>query len=678
MRGLKHRKKMYAKKLGCGFLAVACGLMLSVNSSAQVQPQAVKLQRLDSLLQARYRPEAPGAVVLVAKDFKPQLLKAYGQANLEHAVANTVQTRFPIGSMSKQFAAVAVLKLAESGKLKLTDPAAQYLPSLAAWLQDVTVEQLLQHTSGLISFTEVRGFEERFRSPMAFEDLVTLVRDSALLFRPGTNWSYSNTGYLLAARIVEQVSGQSYQQFVRQNLLEPAGMSETTFGSHEQLILHRAYGYVRTDSLNAFPAPWFDWTWTLGAGDLVSTAGDLMKWYQALESGKIISAASLKKAWSAARLSDGREVNYGLGWVVTRVGGFTVVGHGGALPGFLSDALYVPERKLLLVLLSNSSAPPVSELTEKALLRLMDIPKPRYARLSAEELRPYEGVYERHQKAGRLVSNYGRTKEYRYFTVSGDTLRVQPSGGVVSPLQPAGRDTFFKPDGDIRYIFLRKPNGTIYAVRVEDYPVHYGLPDIGLRTDLPLPQQRTSQRLAAESLKQYVGTYELQKGFNLMVFARGDSLFLQATGQAPFQLHQESDHRFFIREVDAQAQFVADADGVFRTLLFTQGQQYRCPRISDDVAVLQRQEIPVTYSMVQDYLGTYQLQKGFDLRIFWDEGKLWLQATGQQRNELFAQSPTRFFLKVVDATVEFHRNAQGKVTRLTLSQGRDFDCPKID
>ncbi|MCS6916470.1 MAG: serine hydrolase [Chitinophagales bacterium] len=659
------------------FLLLALGASQLLTVAVLAQPIKKKLNRLDSLLSAKYPAAGPGGVVLVAENFKPLFHKAYGLANVELNVPNRLNTVFPIGSMSKQFAAVAVLRLAETGKLSLTDSVSRYVPEMAEQLAGITVEQLLNHTSGLMSYTEVRGFEEKFRSPLHWDDLLDLVRDSALLFRPGTDWSYTNTGYLLAARIVEKVSGQPYQQFVRLNLLEPAQMRETTFGSGERIIPQRAYNYLRTDSLNCIPGPYFDWSWTLGAGDILSTTGDLMRWYQALVSGKILSPASLQKAWMPARLADGRSVNYGLGWMTDTLGSTVVIGHGGALPGYLSDALFVPQRNLLIVLLSNSSAPPPSEIVERALMRLLNIPRPLPGKLSAERLGEYAGVYERHRKGARLIRNYGAIPEYYYVSVSGDTLMVQPSGGSRNPVFASGRDTFYTRELSQRIIFLRNETEKIFAVQVEGFPLHYGLPDIGLRTDLPLPEQRQTQAITAEQLRPYTGTYELQKGFNLMVFSRGDTLFIQATGQGPLQLHNESKHRFFLKEVDAQAEFVPDADGIFRTMLFTQGQQFRCRRISDEVAVMQRKEQPVTYEQIKDYLGSYELQKGFFLHVLWEDGKLWLQPTGQPRYELFSETDTRFFLKVVDASMEFHRNAGGTVTGMTYTQGRSMEAPKV-
>ncbi|MCS6992029.1 MAG: serine hydrolase [Chitinophagales bacterium] len=656
----------------------AVALLSGGFSAAGAQSLAKKLKWADSLLAANYPAQGPGAVVLIAENFRPLLHRSYGLANLEHGVPNRLHTLFPIGSMSKQFAAVAILRLVELGQLSLADSASRYLPELSGALAGITVEQLLNHTSGLMSYTEVRAFEEKFRDPVAFDELFALVGDSALLFSPATNWSYTNTGFLLAARIVQKVSGQSYQQFVRQYLWGPAHMNETEFATHEKVFPHRAYNYLRLDSLNSVPGPYFDWSWTYGAGDILSTTGDILKWYQALVNEKIISDTSLRQVWSPARLNDGRAVNYGLGWLVDTLGGYLVVGHGGALPGYLSHALYVPERKLLLVMLSNSSAPSPSQLLERILLRLLEVRPPAFRKLTSEQLKDYAGVYERNRKGTRLVRNFGAVPEYYYFSISADTLLMQASGGSRKPIFATGPDTFYTADYNNRIHFLRNSSGEIYAVRVESYPLCYGLPDIGLRTNLPLPAQRQAKSIEADRLQAYVGTYELQKGFNLMVFARNDTLFIQATGQAPFPLHYDGDHRFFIVEVDAQAEFVPDVDGVFRTLLFTQGQQYRCRRISDQVAVLQRKERPVTYEEVKDFLGTYELQKGFHLKVLWEEGKLWLQPTGQPRYELFAETDSRFFLKVVDATLEFHRNPSGKISQLTYTQGRSVECPRIE
>jgi Domain of unknown function (DUF3471) len=213
-------------------------------------------------------------------------------------------------------------------------------------------------------------------------------------------------------------------------------------------------------------------------------------------------------------------------------------------------------------------------------------------------------------------------------------------------------------------------------MQLSSYPVQYGPADLAMKNDLPLPAEKKIIEVNPELLKKYCGTYSILPGFNLMITQNRDTLFAQGTGQAKMRLYAEAPTKFFMKVVDAQIEFLRDSTGNFTSLILTQGQQVHAKKISDVTSSFNK-EIQLDTEKLKTYCGTYELRPGFNLNIFLDGNNLYLQATGQNKAELFAEGETKFFLKVVDAKVEFHKDDSGNVTSLTLTQGKNYDCKKI-
>jgi len=285
--------------------------------------------------------------VLVIKDGQPLLRQAYGKANYELDVPNTPETKFRLGSITKQFTAMAVMILAEQGKLSVDDPIGKRLDNAPAAWDKIAIRHLLTHTSGIPSYT---GFPQMMsrtvRLPASVDEIIATFRDKSLEFEPGEKFTYSNSGYIVLGKIIERASGQDYASFVRQNIFQPLEMNDTGYDQNMAILPHRAAGYARVLGVLA-NAPYIDMTWPHAAGALYSTVEDLARWDQALSAGKLIGADSYKTMFTPARSS------YAFGWFVREREGHKEIGHGGGIHGFSSSILRYPDDKLCVVVLNN-------------------------------------------------------------------------------------------------------------------------------------------------------------------------------------------------------------------------------------------------------------------------------------------------------------------------------------
>jgi CubicO group peptidase (beta-lactamase class C family) len=253
--------------------------------------------------------------VLVAIDGKPVLRRAVGEANREWHVANTVDTRFRIGSTTKTFTAVTILRLVDEGKVALDAPVAEYVPNLPQAWAGVTIKMLLSHTAGVPDYVFAPTFKDReARLVQMPKSLLALVREKPLDFPPGEGWRYSNTGFVLLGMVIEKVSGRSYADYLRDEFFTPLGMADTGYETEDAVMARRASGYMRTRdgwALGPFMAP----SSAYAAGALYSTVDDLLKWDQALYGDRLVS-----KAGRDLMFADYRN-HYGLGWQVDETWG---------------------------------------------------------------------------------------------------------------------------------------------------------------------------------------------------------------------------------------------------------------------------------------------------------------------------------------------------------------------
>ena len=402
--------------------------------------------------------------VLVMKDGEPLLRKGYGQANREWGIPNSPDTKFRLGSITKQFTAASILQLSERGKLALDDPIAKHYPEAPAAWEKITIHQLLNHTSGIPSYT---GLPEFFRKQSMIArnpvEIVKLTQEMPLEFDPGAKFKYNNTGYVLLGHVIEKISGGSYDEYVRKNLLEPLGLKDTGYDWNTTVIARRASGYNPDGKL----APYLDMSLPHAAGSLYSTVDDLAKWSEGLESGKVVSKANYAKM-TTPYLSE-----YGYGLVMQKFEGHDVVGHGGGINGFNTLLLRAPTDKLTVAVLANQAGPAADMMgKELAALYFGKDVKPRpiltEVKQPAEKMDAVAGQYELRpgfvlkvwregeqmmtQATGQGKVPVFALSEYRYFSRTVDAqLEFKPgadgkAAGLV--LHQNGRQTEAKKIGE--------------------------------------------------------------------------------------------------------------------------------------------------------------------------------------------------------------------------------------
>jgi CubicO group peptidase (beta-lactamase class C family) len=349
--------------------------------------------RADQFVQAYVSLNRFQGSALLAQDGQPIFRKSYGLANAEWNIGNTPDTKFRLGSITKQFTSALILQLVEQGQVKLDDSIRKYYPDSPESWQPVTIHHLLCHESGIPSYTELPGFfAKQSFSPRTPAEIVKLTQDKPLEFPPGTKFKYDNTGYILLGIVIEKVTGKTYEARLREAILDPLGMHDTGYDSFTAVLPHRAEGY-RNDKGKLVRAAYLDMTLPYAAGALYSTVDDLLKWDQALYGDKVVSEASKQKMWTP-NLSD-----YGYGWSIAKRFGFNqVLEHGGGINGFNTMIMRVPEKKLVAVVLSNvnSGAPGniASGLIALALGKPVQLPgEHKRISLASDQLAPYEGTY---------------------------------------------------------------------------------------------------------------------------------------------------------------------------------------------------------------------------------------------------------------------------------------------
>ncbi|HEY2014790.1 MAG TPA: serine hydrolase [Bryobacteraceae bacterium] len=510
---------------------------ITVLFSLVVLCRAQDASRLDQIVQSYVSAKTFMGSVLVARGGEVLLNKGYGSANLEWNVPNSPATKFRLGSVTKQFTAACILLLEERGKLKVDDPVKKYMPDAPAAWDKITIFHVLTHTSGIPNFTNFPEYSKEEPFPTTPEKLVARFRDKPLDFAPGEKWSYSNSGYVLLGYLIEKVSGQTYEAFLKENIFTPLGMKDTGYDSNSEIIPRRAAGYAAGKN-GAVNAGFVHMSIPFSAGALYSTTEDLLRWEQGLFGGKVLSAASLQKMTTPFK------DNYAMGLSVRTAGGHKVIDHGGGIEGFNTHLAYYPEDKVTVVVLGNLNGPAPSDIAGKlgaaAHGEQVQLPSERKEiTLPQATLARYVGTYE-FSPGMKLM-----------MTLDGNQLMTQLSGQGKLPVFAQSENLFFLKVVDAQLEFGKDESGA-YVI------LHQGGRDQKALKKSDTVEQRKEIKVARKILEQYVGTYELRPGFDLVVTLEGDQLMTQATGQGKIPIFAESETRFFPKVMDAEIEFSGD------------------------------------------------------------------------------------------------------------------------
>ena len=569
----------FASRTYLNIFALVLFGVLAFQGAAIAQDKAGKIDQLISLYN-KYGQFNGSA--LVADNGKVIYQKGVGLANMEWNIPNTSETKFRLGSITKQFTATLILQLVEQGKIKLDGKLIDYLPD---YRQDtgakITIHNLLSHTSGIPSYTSLPGFFTNVsRNPFAVDDFIKKYASGDLEFEPGTRFVYSNSGYFLLGAIIEKVTGKPYEQALRENIFDPLGMKNTGYDHWGAIIGKRATGYTKTPR-GYETAPYLDMSIPYAAGSLYSTVEDLYLWDQALYGEKILSAKS-KELMFKPNLS-----NYGYGFVMTKATlapptklAVPVIQHNGGINGFSTVIVRMVPEKRLIVLLDNTER---GQYLDKIVLDVMSVlydqPYEMPKRSIAEVL--FNTIVEK--DVASAIKQYREMKagssagEYDLSEMALNRLGYQ----LLQTRKVADAIEIFKLNVEL---FPQASN--VYDSLGEAYMVH-GDKELAIanyKKSLELDPknanaivklaslavERKEVKVDPKSYDSYAGEYELAPDFMITVTSESGKLMTQATGQPKFELFPSSETEFFLKIVEAQVTFVKDAQGKVTQLILNQ------------------------------------------------------------------------------------------------------------
>lgn len=445
-------------------VATAIVVLVVINvapSVAQAQSPNKYAVRADALVKDYVQNKLFSGTVLVAQDGKPIFRKGFGAASREWAIPNTANTKFRIGSVTKEFTAAAVLRLVDEQKLSLDDPIEKYLQNIPASWGKATIRELLQHTSGIPSYTRHDDFDDKLiRIKHTPQQIIDLMKDKPLDFEPGTKFRYSNTGYFLLGRVIEAVSGLSYPDYLEQKLLKPLNLTNTGYDDGRRILANFAQDYTDHGDHVRRSSP-VDMSNMYAAGAMYATVDDLLAWQQMLLNGKVLSSAS-----TAAMFTDAGH-HYGLGWFVRERFSRKVYEHGGALKGFHSMLAYYPEDRLTVIVLSNYGEGLVDKIADElARLALGVPPARRQVKVDSHLYSRFIGSY---QLAPNMVLTVARKGDRLFARVAGQKeLEIYPEGQYSYFYKAADAALTFDRTGSGKadYVILHQDNNQIKAPRI--------------------------------------------------------------------------------------------------------------------------------------------------------------------------------------------------------------------
>ncbi|MEO6917501.1 MAG: serine hydrolase [Collimonas sp.] len=418
-------------------------------AAARAQADSKFPEQAEALMKEYVQSELFTGTVLVARNGKSIFRQAYGAANREWVIPNTVKTRYRIGSITKQFTAAAILQLADENKLGLDDPISQYLPGLPTSWGPATIHQLLSHTSGIPSYTSPDDSDAKLM-PVKHtpQELIDLLKDVPLNYEHGTKFMYNNMGYVLLGRIIETVSGMSYPDYLAQKLLKPLKLRNSGYDDGRIVVGQLAQDY--TDGPDqVVKGRLVNMSNAYAAGAMYSTVDDLFAWQQMLIKGNMLSPAALK-----AMFTDGG-YHYGLGWFIHQNHSRKLYEHGGNIGAYSSMLAYYPDDKVTIIVLSNYGDEVVGKITDAlARLSLGVAPAHRQVKVDPRLYSRFEGQYELGSATFVIRSK-------------GDRLFAQLTGQRQLEIFPESEYRYFYKAVDVVLTFDKDAAGKIAAVTVD-------------------------------------------------------------------------------------------------------------------------------------------------------------------------------------------------------------------
>jgi CubicO group peptidase (beta-lactamase class C family) len=435
------------------FFILLAALILCARSIAQVTENKV-----DEYIEAQMELGRFSGSVLIAKDGEIHLNKGYGMANYELGVSNTPQSKFRIGSVTKQFTSMLIMILQERGELNVNDPVRKFIQQYPN-SDKITIHHLLTHTSGIPDLLGIEGFEDIKRDPSTTATTVDFFKNEPLEFEPGSQYEYSNSNYVLLSNIIELITGKSYEDFVEESIFIPLEMNDTGVDSYSKLIKNRADGYFPAAE-GIINAPYIDMSIPTGGGGLYSTVEDLYKWDRALYTDKLVNKKSLEKIFTPYA------EDYCYGWKEGEEFGHKCYRHGGGIEGFIAVINRFTDDDACIIVLSNFINAPVREISRDLAAMLFGevyaLPVGKETvKVTPGILESYSGIYE---------IEPGNTLEVSHHD---GKLFIAPPGQPPIEIFPETETKFFVKAFNANMSFARDGDGN-----VSELILHMGKEDV--------------------------------------------------------------------------------------------------------------------------------------------------------------------------------------------------------
>jgi len=518
-----------------------------------------KLQdELDTYMKALQKHHNFHGSVLVAKDGKVLLNKGYGFANFEQNTLNKSQTKFAIGSMTKQVTAMAIMQLNEQGLIDVEDTVSKYLPDFPNG-DLITLHNLLTHTSGLKNYTEIKEFltlKPESKDPMT---VIDLIKDMPLEFEPGKEFRYSNTNYTLLGIIIEKATNMSFEDYLQKNIFAPLNMSSTgiCYGKNNELYDATPYsGYLEVVPVDDELVL----TQAYGAGNIYSTVEDLYRWDRGLKTEQLVKKETLDKIFTEhVAVSEGG--SYGYGWMIAHTDNGKQILHGGNTFGFTSNIAKYIDEDLTIIILTNNGYYNISSLTETlaniVFKKDYKIPEAKKEiKIDNTELYDsYEGKYE--FLNGAYIDIIKKDKK----------LFAQPTGQDAFEIFPETNNKFFAKVIDASIEFKTNDKGEVTELIFEQIGMEFICKRV---EDI---EEQVEVTVDPKIYEEYVGEYELVPGVIFTITTEDNHIYAQLTGQDVFEIFPMSESKYFYKAVDAKITFERDDNGKVTNLVLHQNGQ---------------------------------------------------------------------------------------------------------
>ncbi|WP_260483920.1 serine hydrolase domain-containing protein [Sphingomicrobium flavum] len=547
--------------MNSSLLAIAA---VSLSTAAHAEPVENLAAKVDAYLDAAYPDAGPGVAAVIVDDGEIVYHGAQGMADVAAGEALTKDSVFRIGSITKQFAAAAVMKLVDQGKVSLDDPLTRFVRDYPNG-DAITVRMLLNHSSGVKSYTGIEGWmvESNTDKLYSTDELVAEFKDQPADFAPGQAFLYNNSGYILVGAVIEAATGKPWHQYVREELLLPAGIGNIHYMAAEDDTPLMVNGYTDFGGHQILSQK-IDGSVPHAAGALIGDVAALSQWYDALFDGRIVSAASLEAMTQPTTTLDGQTTPYGFGLGVNDQRNRKAIGHSGGIFGFSTDSVYFPEENLFVAVFANSDSPAIGASAVKQRLSALalgdDVPLFESRPLDPAALEGALGRYrfdddnyrDLYLEEGKLMSrikdgspleaHYAGDNVYHYGLTTMSWFRIDRSGEAPRTL-----------------VYLNGSSEPLIGTYVGDIPE-----DVAID-------------LTDAQMSRLVGNYSF--AFGAMVIARdGDGLTAKLGAQPAFALTARSESEFMVEQVGARILFTIDGDKATSLTVYQGGQEFTGPR----------------------------------------------------------------------------------------------------